>query len=102
MTPLLFVLASAAAAVLRLAVTARLQTWAALLAVNVGGSAALGAIVGADLSTGTRTVLGVGCCGALTTFSSFAHETWALGTRWGLAYVALTIGSCCGAASITM
>ena len=102
MTPLLFVLAAGFGAALRLEVGRRTTTWSALLIVNVVGSAALGAIVRADVSAATATVLGVGFCGALTTYSSFALEARSLGVRWGSAYVALTLVCVCTAASITM
>ncbi|MDS0297613.1 CrcB family protein [Halogeometricum sp. S1BR25-6] len=42
------------------------------LAVNVLGSAALGALVASSLPTAAETVFGTGFCGAFTTFSSFA------------------------------
>lgn len=48
------------------------------LAVNVLGSFLLGALVAAPptlVSTDLRLLLGVGFCGAFTTFSTFAFET---------------------------
>ena len=42
------------------------------LAVNVLGSAALGAIVASSTSPAAAAVFGTGFCGAFTTFSSFA------------------------------
>ena len=43
--------------------------------VNVAGSFLLGALVGFDLPGRAALALGVGFCGAFTTFSSFAVET---------------------------
>ena len=100
MTPMLFVLAAAGGAVLRYVTGLVVCTWQALLLVNVAGSLALGATVAADLDASTTTILGVGLCGALTTYSSFALEVRSLGRRWGSAYVVVTIGCVCAAASI--
>ncbi|WP_154660596.1 fluoride efflux transporter CrcB [Halopiger goleimassiliensis] len=47
----------------------------ATLAVNVVGSFLLGAAVFAGLGESTMQLLGVGICGAFTTFSSFSVET---------------------------
>ena len=46
-----------------------------VFAVNVAGSFALGVILGAGLDGSVRLALGIGFCGAFTTFSSFAVET---------------------------
>ena len=100
MTPLLFVLAASAGALGRFAVGLVTCSWQALLYVNVAGAALLGYVLSADLSSQTVTIVGVGLCGSLTTYSSFALEARALGWRWGGAYAALTIGCVCGAASI--
>ena len=100
MTPVLFVIAAGAGAIGRHLVGQIICSWQALLIVNTVASALLGAIIGADLSIGTATILGIGFCGALSTYSSFALETQKLGWRWGSAYAALTIGCACAAASI--
>lgn len=49
---------------------------AGTLAVNVLGSLALGALVGAGVGAGWVALLGIGFCGAFTTFSSLALEVW--------------------------
>ncbi|MCQ4334837.1 CrcB family protein [Natronomonas sp. F2-12] len=46
-----------------------------VLLVNVAGSFALGVVLGAGIGDHTQLALGVGFCGAFTTFSSFAVET---------------------------
>jgi fluoride exporter len=68
-----FVLAAAVGAVLRhLVATAVREARHGILAVNVAGSFALGLLVGS--SPTTLVVLGTGFCGALTTWSTFAHD----------------------------
>lgn len=102
MTPMLFVVAAGVGAVGRHLVGTLVCSWQALLLVNTLGSGLLGVLVGADLASDTITVLGVGFCGALTTFSSFALETRSLGWRWGAGYAVLTVACACTAASIGM
>ena len=46
--------------------------------VNVGGSAALGAIAASPLPKHYKLCLGVGACGAFTTFSTFATDVVAM------------------------
>lgn len=49
---------------------------AGTLVVNVVGSFVLGAVVGAGLGTAPLALVGIGFCGALTTFSTLALELW--------------------------
>ncbi len=100
MTPVLFAVAAAAGAVGRYAVARWFCTWHSLLGVNTAGAAVLGWILTRDVSEATMTIVGVGLCGSLTTFSSFALEVHRLGVRWGIGYGALTIVSVTAAASI--
>lgn len=67
---------------------------AATLAVNVTGSLALGVLVGLEVPEAVMAFFGVGVCGALTTFSSFAVETVSLWERdeWGRA-IAYAVGT---------
>jgi len=49
---------------------------AGTLVVNVVGSFVLGCLVGAGVGTAPLALLGIGFCGALTTFSTLALELW--------------------------
>jgi CrcB protein len=67
----------------------------ATLVVNVTASFALGLLVGAEASPGWLALLGIGTCGALSTYSTFALEVDRLAERGqravALEYVALTL-----------
>lgn len=75
------------------------------LTVNVLGCLLLGLVTGATAagadSSGVRLFLAVGLCGALTTFSTFSHETLRLAEEGALrsaaANVLLTVGAGIGA-----
>ena len=66
------------------------------LAVNVAGSAVLGALLGAAgagrLPAWSLTLVGTGFCGGLTTFSSFGYETLRLVEEGSLVEAALNVG----------
>lgn len=78
------------------------------LAVNVVGSFAFGLIIalawGGGLSAGVVAGLGVGFCGALTTYSTFGYETLRLidgGARfYALANVGVSVAAGLGAVSV--
>lgn len=92
---LLVALGAGAGAALRYWVAQRLDGagWPhGTLAVNAAGSLLLGAFTALSLDGAAMALLGVGFCGGLTTYSSFAAQTHALGGRRGTAYAALTLG----------
>lgn len=71
----LVALGGAAGAMARHAVGLAVDGRRSLLAVNVLGSLLLGATLAAPVGSKAALALGVGFCGAFTTFSSFAIET---------------------------
>jgi CrcB protein len=100
MTPLFFIAAAGLGAVGRHLVAQFACSWVSLLWVNSIGAGLLGLVAASDLGADARVILGVGFCGALTTFSSFAMETRAFGWRWGSVYAGVTVMSACAAASL--
>ena len=64
------------------------------LAVNLVGSFVLGTLVGAAVDAHPMALLGVGFCGGLTTYSSFAVQAVGAGRRGGAAYAVLTVAGC--------
>ncbi|MFI5935086.1 fluoride efflux transporter CrcB [Actinoplanes sp. NPDC051494] len=105
MTLLLVALGAAVGAPLRYLTGKLLPTqrfpWATLT-VNIAGSLLLGFLIGLPVSPGLAALLGTGFCGALTTYSTFSHETLTL-ARTGrqpraIAYVTLSILAGLGAA----
>ena len=64
--------------------------WGTVL-VNVTGSFLLGVFSALSLSADGRAFLGVGFCGALTTYSAFAVQTHERKPRLALANVLLTV-----------
>jgi fluoride exporter len=100
MTPLLFVLAAASGAVGRHLAGRFVCSWQALLTVNTLGAALLGWIAARDVGDATLTIVGVGFCGSLTTFSTFALEVRTLGPRFGAIFAMGSIACVTGAASL--
>ncbi|MEH1102914.1 fluoride efflux transporter CrcB [Micromonospora sp. CPCC 205561] len=87
MTVLLIALGAAVGAPLRYltdrAVQARLGgafPWGTLT-VNVAGSLLLGLLIGLPVGPAADALLGTGFCGALSTYSTFGHETLRLARR---------------------
>lgn len=68
--------------------------WGTLL-VNVAGSALLGVLTGAGggLPRWLPALVGVGFCGALTTYSTFAHDTVRLAARGAWRLAALNVAA---------
>jgi len=79
-TAFLVAVAGAAGVLARYAVDRGLgpgaQPWS-ILAVNVGGSLAIGVLAGAGAGEQLRTVAGIGFLGGFTTFSTFALQVFA-------------------------
>jgi CrcB protein len=100
-TPLLVILGAALGAPLRLLVTrfagrGGRDPASGTLAVNVGGSAVLGVLLGLTaVPAGVVALVGTGFCGALTTFSSFGADVVRLSEARSRAravgYVAATV-----------
>ena len=105
MTALLVVLGAAVGAPLRLLAADPLEDDlpAGTLLVNATGSFLLGLSTALSLSGETTALLGVGLCGAMTTYSSFAvqvaervrrRESRRLGVLYALLTVGLAVGLC--------
>lgn len=62
------------------------------LTVNTASSLLLGLCVGWSVAGPAYALVGVGFCGGMSTYSSFAVQTRDLGTRPGATYAALTLG----------
>jgi len=70
------------------------------LLVNVAGSFLLGLCGGWSLDGAELALVGVGFCGALTTYSSFAVQTVELGRGRGTLYAAATLALALGACAL--
>ena len=102
MSAFLVVLGAVAGAPLRFLVASWLDDewpWGTLL-VNVAGSFLLGLCSGWSLDGEQLALVGVGFCGALTTYSAFAVQTAELGRRNGAAYAVVTLGLTLGACAL--
>lgn len=102
MTPVLFVAAASLGALARHAIHQLGPNWRALLIVNIVGSLLIGVIVDAELSNQATTILAVGFCGALTTYSGFALELRRLPMGQAAGYAAAMVTSTCAAAALGM
>jgi CrcB protein len=92
-TLLLVGLGAAPGAVVRYLVATRFDGrlhWGTI-GVNVAGSFLLGLCSGAALTGAPMALVGIGFCGALTTYSAFAVQAHDLGPRKGTVTVALTV-----------
>ena len=74
MTPALFILAAGLGAATRHRINQFGIRWYSTLIANVIGSFLLGLLAASGPSPSTSTVLGLGFCGSLTTYSMFALE----------------------------
>ena len=95
MTPLIVAAGAAVGAPLRYWVALRLDRdhpWGIWLA-NVAGSTLLGLLVGLGVDGRPLALLGVGFCGAFTTYSTFAVQTVGLGPRRGTVYALATLAA---------
>ena len=95
MTALLVLLGGAVGAVVRFLVGRALPGRVGTFAVNVAGSLAVGLL--AEAAPEPDALLGIGFCGALTTFSTYALETLEGG---GWRYVLSSTAACLGACAL--
>jgi CrcB protein len=90
---LLVVLGAAVGAPARLLVSRAVAGERGTLVVNVVGSLLLGLFAG--LASAPYALLGVGLCGAFTTYSTFAVEAGTMPRRASAAYVVTSVVLCC-------
>ena len=92
MTALLVILGAAVGAPTRLLVSRAVAGARGTLVVNLLGSLLLGAVSG--LGASAYALLGVGFCGALTTFSTFAVEVVRMPRRDAVGHAVLSVAGC--------
>jgi CrcB protein len=97
-TPLLVVLGAVFGAPARLLVSRMVAGERGTLVVNVAGSLLVGLFAG--LSTSAYALLGVGFCGAFTTYSTFAVEAVTMPRRAGALYALVSVALCCAACAL--
>jgi len=97
LTALLIAVGAAVGAVLRYLVDRAVQArhgsvfpWGTFT-VNVGGSMLLGLLAGGAVTGAVTALVGVGFCGALTTYSTFGYETMRLAERGSRRYALLNV-----------
>ena len=99
MNALLVLLGAAVGAPARYLVSLWVSGERATFAVNVTGSLLLGAVAGGG-SPASFILLGVGFCGAFTTFSAYSVEAVLAGRRAGAGYVVASTVGCLAAAAL--
>jgi CrcB protein len=95
---LLVVIGAAVGAPARLLVSRVVAGPRGTLVVNVLGSLLLGLLAG--LSAPAYALVGIGFCGAFTTYSTFAVETVTMPARRGAGYAVASVVLCCLAGAI--
>jgi CrcB protein len=98
MRALLVVLGAVVGAPARLLVSRAVAGERGTLVVNVLGSLLVGLFAG--LSTSAYALLGVGFCGAFTTYSTFAVEVVTMPRRAGATHVVISLVLCCAACAL--
>jgi CrcB protein len=98
MTPLLVVLGAVFGAPARLLVSRLVAGERGTLVVNVVGSLLVGLFAG--FSTSAYALLGVGFCGAFTTYSTFAVEAVTMPRRAGALHAVVSVVLCCAACAL--
>lgn len=100
MTAAAFIVAAGFGAGVRFLVMVAIGGWPATLVVNLAGSGLLGWLVAGPVSSTTLAVVGVGFCGALTTFSTFVLEVADRSARSGVVIVVANVVGCIAAATV--
>jgi CrcB protein len=98
MRALLVVLGAVVGAPARLLVSRAVAGERGTLAVNVLGSLLVGLFAG--LSTSAYALLGIGFCGAFTTYSTFAVEVVTMPRGAGATHAGISVVLCCAACAL--